>query len=395
MITARKSIRLFGAALLFVLVTAAMLPSCCHAQTSPVLTTGFALDTNGVVVSPTNFWPANSVLNTTSNDGRFVNVAGDVMTGELGTPGLVTSYTNFVTVRPGLNVFQFWTATNSIVGTAVPTLGVASYDTTQCDTLYVTESAGQFRIYYLLPGPTWYRSSTFQPATNESDTISADVMCYYYSRASTNVQFQIPTMAELVTGEENVFALSGQQYPNFFALDFQSVYRLQMLWYWWATKAIVTNVTGSGGITATRTGGTIEISLGSTNSALQGPVLIDATNLTIRVGSHRQIGTNVVMSGFAWNETNSGTLAWVTVTNGSTNAVTVYHSGNFSPGSYLSQSAWAGAQTGLLAFVGAPTSYNAAGSARQVATGAMNGTNYWFFYGVTNWERIAVGARPW
>ena len=112
---------------------------------------------------------------------------------------------------------------------------------------------------------------------------------------------------------------------------------------------IEADIEGANGITATRSNLTVRISLGSTTQALTGPLRIDATNLTIRLGSRRVLGTNVVEAGFAWNETNAGAVAWSTVTNNVTNTVTVYHSGNFSPGSYLSTLAWAAAATCLAA----------------------------------------------
>lgn len=361
------------------------------AQTAPVLTASFALNTNGVVIAPTNFWSANNVLTTTSNDLRFVNATGDVLTGELAVPGLVASYTNRVTIRPGLNLFQFWTFTNSIIGGAVPTGGSASYDTELADQLYVFDGTNSFRTYMLAPGPTWLNNATLLGATTATDVISFEHFAYYLSRASTN--WQMATPDSLGTGYENWFLALGQ-YGNYYTLDYQTQMRANWLWSMYAQGSLVDLITGTNGVQASRSGRSFVVSLSGSN-ALTGPVRVDATNLTIRIGSRRVIGTNVVETGLAWNETNAATLAWVVVTNGTTNAATVYHSGNFSPGSYLSQSAWAGAQTGLLAFVGAPTSYNAAGSARQVSYGAMNGTNYWFFYSGTNWERIAVGARPW
>ena len=381
-----------GLVLLLLVLVASLFIGHAKAQTSPVLTAGFALNPNGVVVAPTNFWTANAVLNTTSNDGRYVNVSGDAMTGELASPGLVASFTNFVTIRPGLNLFPWWTETNSIIGLAVPTSGSASVDPSEADNLYIVSREGTYRGYFLAPGTQWLSVTTFQPATGATDTIAFDDFAYYISRASTNRAFATPDT--LSTGYENVF-LSQGAYGNYYAIDYPTAFRINWLWMQWARKLVVADIEGANGITATRSNRTVTISLGSATQALAGPLRVDATNLTIRVGSRRVLGTNVVEVGFAWNETNAGAVAWSTVTNNVTNTVTVYHSGNFSPGSYLSTLAWAGAQTGLLAYVTAPTSYNAAGSARQVSYGTMSGTNYFFWYSGTNWERIAAGARPW
>ena len=359
------------------------------AQTAPVLTASFALNTNGVVISPTNFWSANDILATASNDGRFVNSAGDEMTGRLIAPEFQLSFTNLMRIEPGLNLLSHWSPGSVPIQDAIPTNGAGSYDEEQADQVILVDMTTLlWRRFQLLPDGRWLSLQTYQQATT-NDTISSSDWAYFKSAATGTVYW---TMSD--DPAQNVYTTFFGTYPNLRFLDLPMLYRVLNLWTAYKFGPIPSAIYGSNGVAVSRSAGNYTITLDG-SVALQAPVRIDATNLTIRVGSRRAIGTNVVETGLAWNETNAATLAWVVVTNGTTNAATVYHSGNFSPGSYLSQSAWAGAQTGLLAFVGAPTSYNAAGSARQVSYGAMNGTNYWFFYSGTNWERIAVGARPW